>query len=116
MPLHEIDENEDTDSADEHGQDEPSPDLHPPATPSRKQSSDEDNVPLARSIPTALKAQKTFRKKVGEENVQWRQERAMRMQAKMQNVSGPGLVITVPRHEKTHRSPLAVDDLTRKLR
>ena len=119
MPLHETEEDEDTDSTDEHGQDEPSPNLRQPTTSSRKQSSDEDNVPLARSIPTALKAQKTIRKKVREENVQRRQERAMRMQAKMQKVSSgpqsPRLASTALRHEKNHRSPFAADDLTRKL-
>lgn len=121
MPLHGIEEDDDTDSAEEHGQDETSPNLRRHATPSRKESSDEDDVPLARSIPTALKAQKTIRKKVREENVQRRQERAMRMQAKMKNVSGspqsPGLTNTAFQHEKpkTHRSAFGVDDLTKKL-
>jgi hypothetical protein len=142
MPLHGAEEGEDTDSADEHGEDDPSPNRSRPIVPSKKRSSDEDDVPLARSIPTALKAQKTIRKKVREENAQRRQERAMRMQAKMQNVSGvplsAGPVTTTFQHEQTspqdhikttgrartqtlpssnptRRSPFAVDDLTKKL-
>jgi hypothetical protein len=139
MPLHGAEEDEDTDSADEHGEDNLSPNPRRSAGPSRKRSSDEDDVPLARSIPTALKAQKTIRKKVREENVQRRQERAMRMQAKIQNVSGvprsAGPATTAFQHDQTsppratgrprtrtlpspmttHRSPFAVDDLTKKL-
>ena len=139
MPLHGTEEDADTDSADE---DRP-PNSRRSAAPSRKRSSDEDDVPLARSIPTALKAQKTIRKKVREESAQRRQERAMRMQAKMRNVSGvpqsAGPATTTFQHEQmsppqhstrttgrvrtrtlpssttTHRSPFAVDDLTKKL-
>ena len=140
MPLHGTEEDEGTDSADEDG---PSPNPRRSAAPSRKRSSDEDDVPLARSIPTALKAQKTIRKKVREENAQRRQERAMRMQAKIRNVSGvpqsAGPATTTFQHEQmsppqqstratgrtrtrtlpssttTRRSPFAVDDLTKKL-
>jgi len=143
MPLHGTEEDEDTDSTDEYGEDEPSADDRRPAAPVRKRSSDEDDVPLARSIPTALKAQKTIRKKVKEENAQRRQERVMRMQAKIQEVSGlprsAGSATTVPHHEQvsppwftarttgrgrtqnlpssaaTRRSPFAVDDLTKRL-
>ena len=127
-------EDEDTDSADEYGEDEPS---NRPAAPVKKRSSDEDDVPLARSIPTALKAQKSIRKQVKEETVQRRQERALRMQAKMRNVSGvsqptgpaigtlqreqtppprvPIRTKTLPPSLGNHRSPFAVDDLTKKL-
>lgn len=142
MPLHGAEEGEDTDSADEYGDDDPSPNHNQPVATSKKRSSDEDDVPLARSIPTALKAQKTIRKRVREENAQRRQERAMRLQAKMQNVSGvprsAGPATTVFQHEEmsprdhikttgrsrtqtlpssstTRRSPFAVDDLTKKL-
>jgi hypothetical protein len=126
MPPQSTDEDEDTDSSDEYGEDEPSTGSNGPADPIRKQSSDEDNVPLARSIPTALKAQKSIRKQVKEETVQRRQERALRMQAKMRNVSGvpgpatspPRIPIrtqTLPSPMTTRRSPFAVDDLTKKL-
>lgn len=143
MPLHGTEEDEDTDSADEYGEDRPSTNPRRPVAPVRKQPSDEDDVPLARSIPTALKAQKTIRKKVREESAQRRQERAMRMQAKMQNISGfphsagpattafpheqisPPLIPTratgrartqtLPPSMANHCSPFAVDDLTKKL-
>lgn len=142
MPLHGAEEGEDTDSNDEYGEDDPPPNLSRSVAPSKKRSSDEDDVPLARSIPTALKAQKTIRKKVREENAQRRQERAARLQAKMQNVSGvpqsAGPTTTTFQHEQTsprdpintlertrtqtlpsssatRRSPFAVDDLTKKL-
>jgi len=142
MPLHGTEEDEDTDSTDEYGEDKPSNNPRRPAAPVRKQPSDEDDVPLARSIPTALKAQKTIRKKVKEESVQRKQERAMRMQAKMQNISGvphsAGPTTTAFRHEQlsppriptritgrartqtlppmaSHCSPFAVGDLTKKL-
>ena len=128
MPPHGAEEDEDTDSTDEDSEDEP---------PTRKQPSDEDDVPLARSIPTALKAQKSIRKQVKEESVQRRQQRALRMQAKMQNISGtpqlagpvtgmfqheqisppriPTRTQTLPPPMTTRRSPFAVDDLTKKL-
>ena len=143
VPLHGTEEDEDTDSTDEDGEDNPSLNPHRPPVPFKKQSSDEDNVPLARSIPTALKAQKSIRKKVREENAQRRQERAIRMQAKMQNVSGApqsaGPATTAFQHDKipppqsstrttgrartqtslspmaAHRSPFAVDDLKKRL-
>ena len=143
VSLRGVEEDEDTDSADDNGEDGPSPDPRQPATPARKKSSDEDDLPLARSIPTALKAQRTIRKKVREENAQRRQERAIRMQAKMQNVSdaprSPRPSTTASQHEQTsppwlpsriagrarsqtsplsqtaRRSPFAVDDLTKKL-
>lgn len=141
-PLCGTEEDEDADSTDEHSEDEPSSNLHGPSALLRKRSSDEDDVPLARSIPTALKAQKTIRKKVREENAQRRQERAMRMQAKMLNVSGVPRsaepAVTALQHDQvspqfptrttgksrtqklpptvaTHRSPIAVDDLTKRL-
>ena len=139
--LHGMEEDQDTDS--EYGEDEPSPSLRQSVAPVKKQSSDEDDLPLARSIPTALKAQKSIRQKVRQENAQRRQERAMRMQAKIQNVSGvsqsPGHITTTFQHEQTsppqvpsrttgrartqtsplspttRRSPFAMDDLTKKL-
>ena len=134
MPSHGPEEDEDTDSSDEYGEDEPSTSSNGPTDPIRKQSSDEDNVPLARSIPTALKAQKSIRKQVKEESFQRRQERALRMQTRMRNVSGvPGPATVTPPRERTtppripartqtlpppitnRRSPFAVDDLTKKL-
>ena len=143
VPLRGIDEDDDTDSADENDEDEPSTNPRRPVAPARKQSSDEDDLPLARSIPSALKAQRTIRKKVREENAQRRQERAMRMQAKIQNVSsvprspepattafqhdqtsppqfpsrtvGRARTQTSPLSQTTRRSPFAVDDLTKKL-
>jgi len=143
VSLHGTEEDEDTDSTDDYGEDEPSSKSRRPAVPIRKQPSDEDDVPLARSIPTALKAQKTIRSKVREENAQRRQERAMRMQAKIRNVSGvpqsagpsttvfqreqpspPRLpsktigrarTLTLPSSTAAHRPPFAVDDLTKKL-
>ena len=139
VSLHGKEEDGDTDSTDDYGEDEPSPKPRRPTVPIRKQPSDEDDVPLARSIPTALKAQKTIRSKVREENAQRRQERTMRMQAKIRNVSGvpqsAGPGTTVFQHERTspsrtvgrartltlpsstaaHRPPFAVDDLTKKL-
>ena len=139
-PLHGTEEDGDTDSADEYDEDKPSPNPRRSAAPPKKRSSDEDDVPLARSIPTALKAQKTIRKKAREESAQRKQERMMRMQAKMQNVSGvprsAGPATTTFQHEQTsppiratgrsrtrtlpssmttRRSPFAVDDLTKKL-
>jgi hypothetical protein len=141
-PLRATEEDEDTDSTDDYDDEEPSLNLRRPPPPARKRSSDEDDVPLARSIPTALKAQKTIRKQAREENAQRRQERAMRMQAKMRNISGipqsAGPAITAFPHEQTSpqyptrsagrartltlpssttadRSPFAVDDLTKKL-
>ena len=137
IPPYGAEEEEDTDSADEYGEDEPSTSSNGPGVPIRKQSSDEDNVPLARSIPTALKAQKSIRKQVKEESVQRRHERALRMQAKMQNISGvpksigpstgafqlgqtsppriPTRTQTLPPPMTSRRHPFAVDDLTRKL-
>lgn len=142
-PLHTTEEDEDTDSTDDNSEDEPSLNPRRSTVPHRKRSSDEDDVPLARSIPTALRAQKSIRKKVREESTQRRQERAMRMQAKMQNVTGvprpAGPATTVLHHDQsspprfpikttgkpqtrtlppsraTNRSPFAVDDLTKKL-
>ena len=142
-PLQATDEGEDTDSADDNGEGESSRKPRRPAAPVKEQPSDEDDVPLARSIPTALKAQKSIRKKVREENAQKRQERAMRMQAKIQNISGApqsaGPATTAFHHEQlspprfpsrttgrprtqtlpssipVHPSPFAVDDLTKKL-
>ena len=133
VSLHGTEEDEDTDSTDDYGEDEPPPNPRRPAVPIRKQPSDEDDVPLARSIPTALKAQKTIRSKVREENAQRRQERAMRMQARIRNVSGVpqreqtsppqfpsrtvgrARTLTLPSSTAGHRSPFAVDDLTKKL-
>ena len=143
VPLHGTEEDENTDSSDECDEDKPSSNPRRSAAPSRKRSSEEDDVPLARSIPTALKAQKSIRKKVREESAQRRQERVMRMQAKIQNVSGvpqsAGSTTTAFQHEQTsppqhpvrttrkartqtlpssmttRRSPFAVDDLTKKL-
>ena len=139
-PLRATEEDEDTDSTDDYDDEEPSLNPRRPQASARKRSSDEDDVPLARSIPTALKAQKTIRKKAREESAQRRQERAMRMQAKMRNISGipqsAGPAITAFPHEQTSpqyptrsvgrartqtlpsstdRSPFAVDDLTKKL-
>ena len=132
-PLRGAEEDDDTDSTDE---DEPSSSSNEPIVSTRKQSSDDD-VPLARSIPTALKAQKSIRKQVKEESVQRRQQRVLRMQAKMQNVAGvpqlagpstatfqreqisppriPSRTQTLPPPVVTRRSPFAVDDLTKKL-
>ena len=143
MSLHGTEEDEDTDSTDDYGEDEPSPNPRRPAVPARKQPSDEDDVPLARSIPSALKAQKTIRSKVREENAQRRQDRAMRMQAKIRNVSGVpqsagpattafqheqmspprcpsrttgrARTLTLPSSTTAHRPPFAVDDLAKKL-
>ena len=143
MSLHGTEEDEDTDSTDDYGEDEPSPKPRRPTAPARKQPSDEDDVPLARSIPTALKAQKSIRSKVREENAQRRQERAMRMQAKIRNVSGipqsagpatsafqyeqasppkfpprttgRARTLTLPSSTAAHRPPFAMDDLTKKL-
>lgn len=137
MPLHETEEDEETDETDDYGEEEDPDKPDQSAAPVKKQSSDEDNVPLARSIPTALKAQKSIRKQVKEETTQRRHERAMRMQAKIRNVSGgpqsagpltgtfqqeqtsPPRVLsrtqTLPPPASSRRSPFAIDDLTKKL-
>ena len=136
MPLYDTEEDEDSDSTDDYGEDEYPTTSRQPKAPPKKRSSDEDNVPLARSIPTALKAQKSIRKQVKEESAQRRQERAMRLQAKIKNVSGaphsagpatgtfqyeqrspriPVRTQTLPLPMASPHSPFPVDDLTKKL-
>lgn len=138
LPLRGAEEDEDSDSTDDYGEDEAPTSTKLSVAPVKKRSSDEDNVPLARSIPTALKAQKSIRKQVKEESTQRRQERVLRMQSKIRNVSGPsqsaGPTTTTFQREQmsppraptrtrtlpppltaNRRSPFAVDDLTKKL-
>lgn len=50
----------------------------PPSTIARSQGSQEDDVPLAQQIPTALKAQRTIRRQVRNEIDQRRRERTIR--------------------------------------
>ncbi|KAI0251975.1 hypothetical protein BJV78DRAFT_1206062 [Lactifluus subvellereus] len=47
-------------------------------------TSEDDNVPLARSIPTALRAQRTIRKQVRDEKDERRRQRALRRQQQPQ--------------------------------
>ncbi|TFK33010.1 hypothetical protein BDQ12DRAFT_691702 [Crucibulum laeve] len=71
---------EDEDSADDYGQPSGSQPRFPAS--STNASSDDDDVPLAQRIPTALTAQKTIRRQVREERDQRRKDRAARAEAR----------------------------------
>ncbi|KAF7327659.1 CRAL-TRIO-N domain-containing protein [Mycena kentingensis (nom. inval.)] len=70
------------DSSDDYGEADPTPAAttrtiaKPPPKPAATNSGSDDDVPLAQKIPSALKAQRTIRRKVREERDQRRREKA----------------------------------------
>lgn len=108
--------------------DSPKNKLKPATNPPSPQSSDSDDIPLAKSIPTALKAQRTIRREFRDESAQRKQERALRLQQKAQQLpQTAGIVATFsqglqrsatlarPRTATLPSKPIAMEDLTKKL-
>lgn len=118
-PDNSEEEEEDNDESDGYGQ--PSG-LPPTAEP------DDDDVPLARSIPTALKAQQSIRLKDREDRDKRRKEREIRAAARQQQAvirSSSTQQASLPASRSTRRPatapiqsippPYGVDDLTQRL-
>lgn len=145
-------EEEEETSTDDYGNDSASIAVLPPSmsrhvntvpeSPSGASSTTDDDVPLARQIPTALRAQKTIRRQVRDERDQRRRERAevastgtmpSRLASASQRagteeppepVKAPDVGVNAPRSMGRQRTmtmpssttrPFAVDDLTKKL-
>ena len=90
-----VEESEDT-STDDYGQESPSM-LHHPSSFSRSRSeqppSQDDDIPLAQRIPTALDAQRTIQKQVQDEREQRRRERALRRQLQESEPTRPVIAV-----------------------
>ena len=131
-----LDEEESEDeSTDDYGMEEtlPSTNLRPPAiSESPGSTTTDDDIPLARKIPSALQAQKSIRKQVRDERDQRRKEKAD-ARARLSPSSSRTANTTQPRDSSSHdaglhastsrqrtipssnQRPFAVDDLTEKL-
>ena len=93
----------DTESEESEGEDGGNPTHHSPSdAPGDVPTSGDDDVPLAQSIPTALRAQRTIRKQVRDEKDERRRQRLLRRQQRQEQQRQQTPNQTLPDQESRH--------------